>query len=372
MYAAAVGFLAVSLFLVWRNWKLWREPFHNLNAGEVWIDHWRDVFVLRLSPEHAQLGLRWYLAQHSLLQLFLKLGRGAGQIAGVFIYTAGIGFWNPVARVVTGVGTLALAGFGLRRRWRGGERTEVVAVLSTQVVFFAALALGASGAPGPQVRYVLPYVILIVPYAALELVAGVWPRVHARLAVRHARIDCTALGLLATVLVARFALAVPSVMRADPRTLYAVEPRWHQTSAWLSQALDPGERFAIPYMSRYSTWDLPRPDVDPRWAFWFGVPAPEAARHHRPAENPQGADGTPTTSIFPSMRPSSPRNEISTDRWPSSAGRAASPTAGSRAGSWSIVGPAPPPHRRPFASLPHHGPLVPGGSAVDLAPHEFL
>ena len=82
-------------------------------------------------------------------------------------------------------------------------------------------------------------------------------------------------GLLATVLVARFALAVPSVMRADPRTLYAVEPRWHQTSAWLSQALDPGERFAIPYMSRYSTWDLPRPDVDPRWAFWFGVPAPE-------------------------------------------------------------------------------------------------
>lgn len=275
VYAAAVGFLAVSAFLVWRNWKLWREPFHNLNAGEVWIDHWRDVFVLRLSPEHAELGLRWYLRQHSLLDLLLKLGRGAGEIAGVFIYTAGIGFWNPIARVVTGLGTLALAGFGLRRRWRDGERTEVVAVLSTQVVYFAALALGASGAPGPQVRYVLPYVILIVPYAALELVAGVWPRVHARLAARHLRIDRTALAVLATVLAARFALAVPSAMRADPRTLYAVEPRWHQTSAWLSQALDPGERFAFPYMSRYSTWDLPRPDVDPRWAFWFGVPAPE-------------------------------------------------------------------------------------------------
>jgi len=26
-------------------------------------------------------------------------------------------------------------------------------------------------------------------------------------------------------------------------------------------------------MSRYSTWDLPRPDVDPRFALWFGVPA---------------------------------------------------------------------------------------------------
>ncbi|HEY5090624.1 MAG TPA: glycosyltransferase family 39 protein, partial [Polyangia bacterium] len=275
LYAAAAGFLAVGFFLLWRNWKLWHEPFHNVNAGEVWIDRWRDVFVMRLEPEHAKLGLRWYLQRHSLFDLLLKLGKGAGEIAGVFIYTAGVGFWNPVARVVTGLGTLTLAGFGLRRRWRDGARVEVVAVLSTLGVYFAALALGASGAPGPQVRYVFPYVILVVPYAALELVDGLWPRLIPRLTPRFARVDVTALAVLATILVARVALAAPSALRADPRTLYAVEPRWRETSEWLSRALHPAERFAIPYMSRYSTWDLPRPDVDPRWPFWFGVPATE-------------------------------------------------------------------------------------------------
>src|SRR5205814_626187 len=82
----------------------------------VWLDRWRDVFVARLRPEHAQLGLAWYLRRHSPIDLVLKIGKGAGEIVGVFIYTAGVAFWNPVARVVTGIGTVGLAALGLRRR----------------------------------------------------------------------------------------------------------------------------------------------------------------------------------------------------------------------------------------------------------------
>jgi hypothetical protein len=275
LYASLAAFVVASFFLLWRNWIVWREPFHNINAGEVWLDHWRDVFVMRLSPEHATLGLGWYLRHHSPIDLVLKLGKGAGLIFGLFFYTAGIGLWNPVARVVTGVGTLVLAAYGVRRRWRAGQHVEIVAVLSTVVIYFLALSLGASGAPGPQVRYVLPYVVLLVPYAALELVEGVWPRIEARLAPATRRPAVVVLGALAAVLVTRVCLAAPLALRADPRTLYAVPARWHETSDWLSRALAPGERFAIPYMSRYSTWDLPRPDVDPRWPFWFGVPAPD-------------------------------------------------------------------------------------------------
>ena len=272
VYVAALAFVAVSFFLLWRNWVVWRQPFHNVNGGEVWIDRWRDVWVMRLHPQHAELGLGWYLRHHSLLELVLKIGRGAGLVIGLFVYTSGVGFWAPAARVVTGIATLGLAGCGVRRRWRAGSRTEVVAVLSTVGVYAAALSLGASGAPGPQVRYVLPYVVLLLPYAALELVEGVWPRISSRLGAAGRPARWLSLGALPALLAARLALAAPPALRADPRSLYAVAPRWRETSEWLSRALKPGERFALPYMSRYSTWDLPRPDVDPRWPFWFGVP----------------------------------------------------------------------------------------------------
>jgi 4-amino-4-deoxy-L-arabinose transferase-like glycosyltransferase len=274
LYAAAVAFTAVAFFLLWRNWVVWHAPFHNINAGEVWLDRWSEVWVMRLSPEHAQLGLGWYLRHHSILDLVVKVGKGVGQVVGLFIYTAGVGFWNPVARVVTGLGALVLAGLGLRRRWRGGKRVEVVAVLSTVGAYAAALTLGTSGAPGPQVRYVLPYVLLLVPYAALELCEGAWPLLRARLGPPGGRVEVAALGALAALLSVRLALGASVALRADPRTLYAVDPRWRETSDWLSRALAPGERFALPYMSRYSTWDLPRPDLDARWPFSFGVPGP--------------------------------------------------------------------------------------------------
>jgi len=277
LYAALVAFAAVAFFLLWRNWVVWHAPFHNINAGEVWLDRWSEVWVMRLSPEHRQLGLGWYLRHHSILDLVLKVGKGVGQVVGLFIYTAGVGFWNPVARVVTGLGILVLAGLGLRRRWRAGRQVEVVAVLSTVGAYALALTLGTSGAPGPQVRYVLPYVLLLVPYAALELCEGALPRLRARFTSPQRRAEVAVLAMfaaLAALLSLRLALGASVALRTDPRTLYAVEPRWRETSEWLSHALAPGERFALPYMSRYSTWDLPRPDLDARWPFSFGVAAP--------------------------------------------------------------------------------------------------
>jgi hypothetical protein len=116
------------------------------------------------------------------------------------------------------------------------------------------------------VRYVLPYVVLLLPYAVYEAAERFGPLLRRR--------KQAALALLAIVLAGRLALALPGA-RGNPRDSYAVEPRWHETSTWLSRALVPGERFAINYQSYYSTWDLPRPDPDPRWNFWLGMPAPE-------------------------------------------------------------------------------------------------
>jgi 4-amino-4-deoxy-L-arabinose transferase-like glycosyltransferase len=282
LYAAAVGFLAVSFFLLWRNLRLWHDPFHNVNAGEVWMDRWRDTFVMRRLPEHARLGLGWYLRGHSIIDLVVKLGKGFGETVGVYVYAAGVGPASPVSRVVTGAALVVLGALGLRRRFREGHRDEVVAVTFTLAIFCAALSLASSGAPEPQVRYMFPYVVLIIPHAVYEAMEGIAPRVRAWVERRRpglpARAAPFAFGLLAGVFAVRLALAAPSAWR-DPRGLYAIDPRWNETSVWLSQRLRPGERFALPYMSKYSTWDVPRPDLDPRWPFWFGVSAADLLRY---------------------------------------------------------------------------------------------
>ncbi len=274
VYAAAAGFVATSFFLLIRNVKLWGNPFYNVNSAEVWLDKWRDALVMRLTPERAQLGLGWYLRHHSLVDLAIKLGRGFGEVVGLYVYTAGFGAANIPVRVATGLGVMALAVLGLRRRWRAGRRIEIVAVLSTVVLFSAALVLAASGAPGPQVRYVLPYVVLLLPFAVHEAIARFGPRLRAWSAARFPRLPAGSLVLAAVGLwlAARLAWAMPGAFR-DPRGFYAVAPPARETSLWLSQHLEPGERFGLPFESYYSTWDLPRPDLDPRWSTWFGMPA---------------------------------------------------------------------------------------------------
>jgi hypothetical protein len=267
----------VSFFLLWRNHKLWGNPFYNMNVPLVWIDQWRDVWAMKLSPDWNKLGLGWYLQRHSMGRLVFELGRAAIMVIGYFVYTAGIGPDFPVSRGVTGAAVIVLAALGLRRRWRAGRRLEVVAVLGTVAFFYCGLTLAARGGSGAQIRFVLPYVTLLVPYAVYEALERFWPPLRARLeAARWARFSAagTALAAIALLLFARLAFAAPRAL-VNPRRSYAVEPRWHETSEWFSRALVPGESFAMDSLSYYSTWDLPRPDTDPRWQFWFIMPSGE-------------------------------------------------------------------------------------------------
>jgi hypothetical protein len=202
---------------------------------------------------------------------------------GLLAYTSGMFFQNQVARVFPGIGLLVLAGLGLRRRWREGRRVEVVAVGATLAVYFAALSLAASGMNELQVRYVVPYIAILIPYAVHETLERLWPWLRAWIATRVPRFHPTqvAVTLLALFFVARFALAAPTAFAKSPRDLYEVPPRWHETSLWLSQNLRPGERFAMPYQSYYSNWDVPLPDTDTRWPFWYGSPAEEMLKFMR-------------------------------------------------------------------------------------------
>ncbi len=285
VYAAAAGFFATAFFLLIRNAKLWSNPFYNVNSAEVWLDSWREALVMRLQPERAQLGLGWYLRHHSPIDLVIKLGRGFGEVVGLFVYAAGFGAPNTAVRVATGLGVMALAGLGLRRRWQAGRRSELVAVLSTVALYSAALGLAASGAPEPQVRYVLPYVVLLLPFAVHEASERFGLRLEAWRTARFPRLPAGALvpAAVGLWLSARLAFAIPGVP-GNPRSFYAVDPQAHETSLWLSRHLAPGERFALPFQSYYSTWDVPRPELDPRWFIWFGIPSDDLLRFMRRLE----------------------------------------------------------------------------------------
>jgi hypothetical protein len=276
IYGAVLGFVLVACFLLWRNVKVWGSPFYNINAPEVWIDRWQDVWALQRSPGWMDVGLGWYLRRHSLFDLFIVVGKGVGITAGVFFYVAGIGFANPVARVITGVAIWGLAGLGLRRRWRSDRRVEVVAVVSTLGVYFAALSLAQGGGLGPNARYALPYVVLVLPYAVYETMMRLWPLMRDWWMSRAPSVSPTlvATSLLAAGLALSLATSAPGAT-TSPLSHHAVEPHWSETSRWFARTLVPGEQFAIPFQSYYSTWDAPRPDTDPRWSFWFGMPPQE-------------------------------------------------------------------------------------------------
>lgn len=277
LYAAACGFVLASSFLLVRNVRVYGSPFYNFNAPQIWLDKWQDVWAMELTPEYSKAGFVWYLQTHSLWQFVVKMVRGVGLFIGLLCYTSGLLFQNQIARVVPGLGLLVLAGLGLRRRWQAGRRVEVVAVLSTLAFYFVALSVAASGATELQVRYVVPYVVTLIPFAVHELFEGLWPRLRGFVAARFPRVDAgrLAVGVLALFFVVRFALAAPAAFARNPRSLYETEPRWHETSLWFADHLAPGERFAMPYQSYYSTWDVPRPDTDARWPFWYGTPALE-------------------------------------------------------------------------------------------------
>ena len=283
IYAAACAFVLVASFYLMRNVKAYGSPFYSFIAPQLWLEKWRDFWVLQLTPAYKNATFFWYMETHSVGQLLFKIGRGIVLFIGLLVYTSGMFFQNQVARVFPGIGLLVLAGLGLRRRWREGRRVEVVAVGGTLVVYFAALSLAASGMNELQVRYVVPYIAILIPYAVHETLERLWPWLRGWIATRVPRFHPTqvAVTLLALFFVARFALAAPTAFAKSPRDLYEVPPRWHETSLWLSQNLRPGERFAMPYQSYYSNWDVPLPDTDTRWPFWYGSPAEEMLKFMR-------------------------------------------------------------------------------------------
>jgi hypothetical protein len=163
---------------------------------------------------------------------------------------------SAIVRIASGVAVLALAARGLFDRHRGGHRAEVVVVLHVTGWLLLAFALGGQGVGGVGTRFMLPLTVLYVPYAAHALVTHVGPRLR----------PAHAVGVIALLLGIKLATSAGGLTR-NPRRAFDVPPDWSETSSWLAHQLRPGERYAFPYGSFYSTWDQPTPDPDARAAY---------------------------------------------------------------------------------------------------------
>jgi 4-amino-4-deoxy-L-arabinose transferase-like glycosyltransferase len=288
-YVAGLGFVAVASFLLVRNTRMFGSPFHNFNDHSLWLDGWDDTWRLMRSSEWTTIGLGYYLHHHPFWMLPWRLLRGLGQTLAVLLYTAGLGVTAAtpihllpgtvavITRVATAIGAMLLAMAGLRARLREGHRAEVWAVSVSCGLFVAAFSLGGQGVGGVATRFMLPLVAVLVPYVVHGLLGVAIPRLSRRAAQPSRRLTALAAGLAATALALKLVWFAPALAH-NPRNAVAVPADWAEMSAWFAAHLLPGERYAFPSGSLYSTFDRPTPDPDARWIYTYRVGRDEMQR----------------------------------------------------------------------------------------------
>jgi hypothetical protein len=290
-YAAVLAFLVVTAFLIRRNMIVFHSPLHNFNERLLWLDNWEESWAFLRDPEKYTIGLGFLMKRHSIWDLALRGIKGLGETIGVMIYGAGLGVTSlkapeapmtaaiAIPRAVTGFLMVASGTLGLRRSLgTPNGRVRGLAVSYTLAWFIAAFALGQQGAGEIGVRYVMPLVILLTPYAVEFSLAEIWPRLQTWLSARSSRLqapgatETMAVAVLAALLVTKLAWFAPAAA-GDPRRFVQVPAQWARTSQWFSQHLTPGERYAFPYTSLYSTFDQPFPEPDQRWIYLYRLDA---------------------------------------------------------------------------------------------------
>ena len=274
-YVAIIGFIAVAWFLLWRNASLFDNPFYNFNNRVIWMDGWEELWTLSRSGEWKDVGLLWYLGHHTVFDLLWRLLKGLGISLGVLVYTAGIGVDQTVLRALTGLLMLVLAGWSMVRRYRAGHHLEIVAILAATGFSLMAFSVGSDGVGGTPPRFVLPLVVLYVPYAGAFLVRNFLPWIVKRLE-GQGRVAVTVAVLL--ILVVKLVLHGGALFE-NPMKRFKVPAIWGETSLWLKTRLKPGERFALNSHSYYSTWDQPFPDSDARWNYQFKTTKKRMLKH---------------------------------------------------------------------------------------------
>ncbi len=285
-YAAALGFVVVTFFLLRRNVLVFHSPFHNFNERLLWLDNWEETWATMRDPQKNSIGLGFLLKRHSIWALGARVIKGFGHTVGVAIYSAGLGVTSlkqpeapmtaatALPRVLSGVAIVVLAALGLRRRLATPTRPHALAVIYALAWFMAAFASGQQGAGEIGVRYVMPLVVLLTPYAVESALGDVWPRLKRRLGAGASWLrapgaaDATGLLVLMAVLAIKLGWFAPRAAR-DPRKFVEVPPAWAEMSGWFASHLTAGERYAFPYTSLYSTFDQPFPEPDHRWIYLY-------------------------------------------------------------------------------------------------------
>ncbi len=285
-YVAVLGFFVVTWFLIRRNMIVFHSPFHNFNERLLWHDNWEETWAYLRDPQKNSLGLGFLLKRHSVGEILVRGLKGLGHTIGVTVYSAGLGLTSlkhpeapmtagtAVPRAVTGLAIILLGLLGVRRHLETAMRLHALSVIYALIWFVAAFASGQQGAGEIGVRYVLPLVVVLTPYSVDFAIAVAWPALKRRLSADGGwwrvpfAAETTAVLVLMALLAVKLAWFAPLATR-NPRSLVEVPAPWARTSGWFATHLIPGERFAFPYTSLYSTFDQPFPEPDQRWIYLY-------------------------------------------------------------------------------------------------------
>lgn len=249
---AVGGFTATASLLLWRNGIVWGDVFHNFNAKVIFLDRWGDMWRLVGTPQWEEIGPAWYWRRHGTVEVLQRLLNGSKAVFINLVQCLGSGPMWPPSHLAVGAALLILAAYGVARRWREGQREEILILLSPTILYLPALAwsqqAGISG-----FRFLLPVAVTLLPMAVLG--AGDALRRWAS----PAFVEKGPGALRAAVFLASTSVLIGSFkgLTLDPRRLWALPAPWAETSAWIGQHVGE-EGFLISPDSLFSTWDCCR------------------------------------------------------------------------------------------------------------------
>jgi len=252
LYLAIGTFLLTSSFLLIRNWRVWQSPFYNFNNKVVWLDSWKQSFILSTLPEWEEMGLFWYLRDHSFYDIIVRLFSGFLMTFRTFLMSMSVGWNHPVAMLITGSVLFMFAIYGLFRQWKSDHARDVVMVSTISLLFILMFSWAAKGTGHTPIRFTFPIAASLFPFSVIglrEFLSSQFGFTEKILGQSRRWIEGSIVGISGLFLVFSY-----QGFLTHPHQLYALPTYWAETSQWIKDNVDENG-YLMDNWSVFSTWD---------------------------------------------------------------------------------------------------------------------
>jgi 4-amino-4-deoxy-L-arabinose transferase-like glycosyltransferase len=264
-YLAVASFCISASFLLVRNIIVWGAPLHNRNNKIFWVNSRETYLQLFHTPEWDNIGFGWYFSHHSFSEAFFHFWNGFKASLAMLAFSASQGpKKNPIFLVCSGLIIFGCAIIGGRERWKSGEKQEVLALVSSNLVLFLLFSWYLQGQEAHW-RYTFPIAISFFPWAilgAIKIAEPVLTRVKKTNQSPFRAINWM-IGIFSLLIVLNNA----SALKHNPINFWAVPAFWSDISSWICENR-PSSKILVDNRSRYSPWERCRVSRE-QYPFWI-------------------------------------------------------------------------------------------------------